>query len=124
MFSITLPGRPITKKNSQQIFINRSTGKPFITQSEQYKQYENECLWRLKGQAVGIRENVHLVCQYWLPNKRGWPDLVGLIQSTQDILEKAGVLLDDKQVVSLDGSEIAGIDKDNPRVEVFIYERP
>jgi Holliday junction resolvase RusA-like endonuclease len=48
--------------------------------------------------------------------------LVGLIQATQDILQAAGILDDDKHVVLLDGSEIAGLDKVNPRAEIMIEE--
>ena len=34
-FTILLP--PVTKKNSQQILVNKRTGKPFIMPSKKYK---------------------------------------------------------------------------------------
>jgi Holliday junction resolvase RusA-like endonuclease len=124
MISIILPGRPITKKNHERICVNSKTGKHFIRQSEQYEQYETDCLWRIKAQYRGpvLTEPISLKCLYWLPNRKGWPDLAGLIQATQDILQKAGVIENDKQVVSLDGSRIMGVDKDYPRTEVYICE--
>jgi Holliday junction resolvase RusA-like endonuclease len=57
-----------------------------------------------------------------MPDRRSEPDLIGLIQATQDILEKAKVITNDKYVTSLDGSRIAGYDKENPRVEIEIKE--
>ena len=116
---ITLPGRPITKKNSQVI-----TKAGRIIPSKQYREYEEECLWRLKsyrGPKFGGKK-VWLKCEYYMPNRRSWPDLIGLLQATQDILEKAGIYDDDKQVVSLDGSRIAGVDKESPRAEIRIEE--
>lgn len=35
-----IPLPPITKKNSQQILVNRRTGRPFIAPSKAYKKYE------------------------------------------------------------------------------------
>ena len=48
------------------------------------------------------------------------PDLTNLLQATADILEKARVIENDKNIVSFDGSKIAGIDKANPRCEITI----
>lgn len=121
---ITIPGRPITKKNSQQITYNRHTGKRGLIQSQQYRDYETECLWILKSYR-GPRfkdSKLHVRCQYYMPNRRSWPDLMGLYQATADIIEKAGIIDNDRNIVSMDGSRIMGIDKENPRVEIFIEE--
>lgn len=121
---IILPGRPITKKNSQQIIINRRTGKPQVVQSEQYLRYETECLWRLK-QYRGPRfrgEKLHVKCKYYMPDRRSWPDLIGLMQASWDILEKSGIIDNDRNIVNPDGSRIMGVDRENPRAEIFIEE--
>ena len=57
-----------------------------------------------------------------MPDKRR-PDLLNLEQATADILEKARVIENDKNIVSFDGSRIAGIDKENPRTEIIIEGR-
>jgi hypothetical protein len=70
---------------------------------------------------------------YFLQDRRAYPDLNGLIQATQDIisdeysykdhrktLKRRWILADDRLVKSLDGCRIAGIDKDCPRVEIYI----
>lgn len=55
-----------------------------------------------------------------MPDKRSWPDLVGLLQATSDILTKAKIIDDDKWIVHYDGSRIVGVDKTEPRVEIEI----
>ena len=118
-----IPGRPITKKNSQQIRRNKTTGKAFIAQSEAYQNYETECLWRLKTyRGPKFAGSVHLQTRYWMPDRRSWPDLPGLYQATADILEKAGIIDNDRDIVCMDGSRIEGVDKENPRVEVVVEE--
>ena len=120
---LTLPGRPITKKNSQRILTNHKTGKPFVDQSEAYKRYEEECLWRLLSfRAPRYSGKLMMTARYWMPDRRSWPDLFGLLQSTADILQKAKIIENDRDIVRLDGSEIVGVDKENPRVEIEITE--
>lgn len=121
VIDITLKGRPATKKNSGRI-ISRN-GKPIIIPSEAYKGYEDACLWQLAGKKLHISGIVVVECKYYLPNKRSWPDLIGLLQATSDILTKAKVIDDDKWICSYGESCIAGIDKDNPRAEVRIMDR-
>ena len=62
---------------------------------------------------------INLQILYYMPDKRR-PDLLNLEQATADILEKARVIENDRNIVSFDGSRIAGIDKENPRVEIVI----
>ena len=121
VIDITLKGRPATKKNSGRI-ISRN-GKPIIIPSETYINYEESCLWQLTGKKFYISGIVVVECRYYLPNKRSWPDLIGLLQATSDILTKAGVIDDDKWICSYGDSCIAGIDKENPRVEIRIMDR-
>ena len=121
MIDITLKGRPAAKKNSGRI-ISRN-GKPIIIPSEAYKNYEDACMWQLAGKKLHISGIIVVECKYYLPNKRSWPDLIGLLQATSDILTKAKVIDDDKWICSYGNSCIAGIDKDNPRAEIRIMDR-
>lgn len=117
---IVLTGRPITKKNHQTIARNRRTGRPYVLQSERYRQYEEDCLKQLMACRARFAGPVRMKCLYWMPNRRGSPDLLGLLQATADILEEAGVIDNDRNVVSFDGSRIMGVDKQNPRVEIEV----
>lgn len=121
VIDIVFKGRPVTKKNSGRI-ISRN-GKPIIIPSEAYKNYEDTCMWQLAGKKLHISGIIVVECKYYLPNKRSWPDLIGLLQATSDILTKAKVIDDDKWICSYGDSCIAGIDKDNPRAEIRIMDR-
>jgi len=118
-----IPGRPITKKNSSRIIINARTKRPMVIPSPQYKEYEQAALWHLK-QYVGptFGGPVRVRALYWLPDRRSRPDLLGLEEATADILEAAGIVANDRMIVSWDGSRIAGYDKERPRVEIEITE--
>jgi Holliday junction resolvase RusA-like endonuclease len=120
---LTLAGRPITKKNSQS-FVTLKNGRKFLLQKPAYLQYEKECLWQIKAQYKGemITSKISLQVHYYMPDKRV-PDLINLLQATADILEKAMVIDNDKNIISLDGSAIIGIDKINPRCEITIEGR-
>ena len=48
----TINGNPVTKKNSQQILVNRATGRPFISPSKKYKEYEANAIADLMEQGV------------------------------------------------------------------------
>ena len=122
-YTFVIPGRPITKKNSQQIF-RRGKGRPFITQSKAYKKFEQSAVRELLPQKTEetITKKVDLCVKYYMPNYASWPDLIGLLQATSDILEKAGIIENDKNIKHYgfrgNHSEIVGVDKDNPRTEI------
>jgi Holliday junction resolvase RusA-like endonuclease len=116
---LEIPGRPITKKNHGQVKVRG--GRRYHVQSDAFYEYEQMALiWLLQWGNQYIPGEVEVTCLYWLPNKRGWPDLIGLLQGTSDILQKAGFIENDKNIISYDGSRIIGIDKENPRCEIKI----
>lgn len=119
MVKITIPLPPITKKNHQEIRRNRKTGKPFIAQSRQYEQYEQQALWFIRP-TQPIIEPVNVKCIFYMQTRRR-VDLVNLLEAIDDILVRAGVLADDncKIVAGHDGSRVM-YDKDNPRTEIEI----
>ena len=99
------------------------TGKPFIIQSKQYLAYEKDCLQQLKYLYCfpTITGQLSMKALYYMPTKAR-PDLLNLLQASADILEKAKVIENDKNIYSFDSSRIMGIDKHNPRVEIEIEE--
>ena len=118
---LVILGRPATKKNSGQIvrvgrFRKLLPSKAFIV-------YERKALEQLKDyDMLHFTGSLQMTVRYYLPDRRWWPDLIGLLQGTSDILQKAGIYDDDKYIVSYDGSCIAGLDKENPRCEIEIKE--
>ena len=102
---IPLMTRP--KKNSQQIYINKNTGKRFVTQSDRYKEFEQNCGYFLNRYAKNINYPINLKCTFYVSDKRR-RDLVNLLEAIQDILVKYGVIADDNYniVRSVDNSRI------------------
>lgn len=118
-FTINLP--PISKKNSQQILVNRATGRPFIMPSSKFKEYEDAAMWYIPKQTA-ICEPVTVKCLFYMPTHRKC-DLTNLLEAVDDIMVKAGLLEDDNYtiIVSHDGSRVL-YDKEKPRTEVFIQK--
>jgi len=116
----TIPIAPRTKKNSQQIRKNRETGRQWISQSDAYRQYENDCGYFLKP--YGINTPVNVKALYYLPTKRK-TDITNLHSALHDVLVKHGVVEDDnyKIIAATDGSRVY-VDKEHPRTEVEITE--
>lgn len=119
MIKITIPLAPISKKNSQRILINNRTRKPFIMPSAAYKDYEREAALYLP-RGVFINAPVNVKCLFYMPTRRKC-DLTNLLEAIDDILVKAGVLVDDNFTVveSHDGSRVL-YDKERPRTEIYI----
>lgn len=116
-FIVNLP--PISKKNSQQILINKATGRPFIMPSKQYKEYEKAALWFIP-KVETIDKPVNVQCLFYMPTRRKC-DLVNMQEAILDVMVKAGLLADDNYsiVQSMNGSRVL-YDKENPRTEVYI----
>lgn len=114
----TLYGRPITKKNSQQIIKAGKYRK--IIPSERYKIYEKDCLYQLKQKPRAEGGPWNMQCVYYMPTRHR-VDLVNLLEATCDIMVAAGIIEDDnsKIIAGHDGSRVK-YDKRNPRVEITL----
>lgn len=125
IWSGTITGVPVTKKNSQQIRRNSRTDKRFIAQSNRYQSFEQAALWQLKGsepdEPICVPVRVEEV--FYVPDRRR-RDLTNLEEAVDDILVAAGIIKDDCWSIldNHDGSHVQ-IDKDNPRVEIKIYTK-
>lgn len=118
---ITIPIQARSKKNSQQIFWNKKTGRPFVTQSKLYKEFEQECSLYLKRYAMNIDYPIELKCVFYFKDKRK-RDIVNYLNAIQDILVKYKVIADDnyKIVASVDGSRIIYDKSIEPKIEIEI----
>ena len=121
MLTYILYGAPRTKKNSQQIHRN-AAGRPFVAPSRAFTEYERSCLAQIKTPYRPISAAVNVKCVYYMPTKHR-VDLTNLLEATDDILVKAGVLTDDcaAVVAGHDGSRVL-LDRQRPRVEIEIAE--
>jgi Holliday junction resolvase RusA-like endonuclease len=122
MLKITIPGQPRPKKNNQVMV----KGRNLLLQSKPWREYEKFCIgtkrkpgWLMQWGNVCYREPVQMTCLYWRQDRRP-TDLLNLLAGTSDLLEKAGIISNDRLVVSVDGSRIMGVDRAAPRVEIEI----
>jgi len=122
IYEAMIPLNPRTKKNSQQIVMNRKTGRPFLVQSKEYKEYEKNSGWFLKIPDKPIETPVNVKCVFYRENRIRC-DLTNLLEAVDDILVAYGVLSDDNYnvIVGHDGSRVY-VDKDNPRTEITIED--
>lgn len=118
-YTIKLP--PVSKKNSQQILMNKKTGRPFIMPSRKFKEYEEQAAWFLKPRPPRpIDCPLTIKCLFYMPTRRR-VDLTNLLEAADDVLVNEKIIADDHCgiVVSHDGSRVL-YDKDNPRTEITI----
>ena len=120
LYEAVIPLNPRTKKNSQQIVINKKTGRPFVMQSSKYKEYEKNCGYFLKKLPEPISEPVNVKCVFYRETRIRC-DLVNLENAILDILCLYGIIADDNRnvVYSMDGSRVF-CDKTKPRTEITI----
>lgn len=122
MLKFTVPLPPVTKKNSQQILINKATGRPFIMPSAKFKQYEKQAALFIPKLRQPINKPVNVKCLFFMATRRRC-DLTNLLEAIDDVMVKCGLLADDDFTViySHDFSRVL-YDKDNPRTEIEISE--
>lgn len=120
VISFTVPIPPISKKNSQQILINKATGRPFIMPSKQYKDYEKIALLFMPKLIRPIDFPCNVKCLFYMPTHRKC-DLTNLLEAIDDIMVKSG-LLDDDNFTIIESHDYSRIlyDKENPRTEIYI----
>lgn len=128
MFNIIIPGQPRTKKNSQ-VPITLPNGKPTIVNGKIFAKYERACLKHLKDwllfatreerRLLPVSEPCHVRALYYLKDRRSEPDINNLQAATADILQKAGIISNDKLIEHWDGSRRV-FGTPNPRVDIFI----
>lgn len=94
---ILLIGRVASKKNSKQIVFNRKTHKPFIKSSKAFEGFEQMALWQLKRYKSVFTTPVRIHYRFELKGKESI-DADNAQASINDVLQKAGILDNDKLV--------------------------
>lgn len=125
--TLVIPGPPRTKKNSQRIFVNKRTGTRFVVPSKAAKDWNTRATDRLAARLddVLLASNGRLAsgaavnCNAQIYRDRNSGDAVNYYQAIADALEDAGMVANDKQIVSWDGSRMH-VDRKNPRVEITL----
>jgi Holliday junction resolvase RusA-like endonuclease len=123
---LVITGQPVILKNGKMICFNKKTGSRFIKSNERVERYNEAAMFQLKSQwknqppitvPVGIKM---IFFGHWHRASETIPDLSNLYEAPQDLLQKAGVLLNDRQIEHHDGSRrVCLCDLDCPDKEVI-----
>jgi hypothetical protein len=121
---IVLPGEVPSKKNSRRLIQNKHTGKKMSIPSKAYQEWEqkNEMellrFYKLRG-----AQKVGMVAMKFYVGTTQPCDLTNKAESVMDLLVKGRFLRDDNfYYVPRVFLEYCGLDRKNPRVEIFIYQ--
>lgn len=122
MIRFVITGAPRTAKNHQRIVTNKKTGKSFIIAGKSAKGWGTDAVNQLAEQKPypswpAIACPVHVRALIYRDRDLG--DLDNYAHAVGDALQKAGVIVNDKQIESWDGSRKL-IDRVRPRVEITI----
>lgn len=110
---IIIKGRIPSKKNSR---INTKSGRSFP--SSKYTSWHKDASLQIKSQKVETINTKKLKLVFHLPDNRR-TDLTNKAESVMDLLVDLGLLEDDSwQIVNEILLVGAGVDKENPRVEI------
>lgn len=116
----TIAGAPRTKKNSQQIWLNKRTGARFIAPSKCANNWTQIAVRQLIEQRADALELARpLNCCALIYRERSTGDACNYYQAIADALEASGAVVNDKWIVSWDGSRLL---KDSviPRTEIVL----
>jgi Holliday junction resolvase RusA-like endonuclease len=115
---MTIYGPPRTKKNHSRVV--RAGRFTKVLPSEAYERWESIAVPQMRiawAGRIAISYPINVRATFYRDANRG--DAVGYYQALADALEVAGVIADDKFIVSWDGTRMA-VDRKRPRVEVEI----
>lgn len=133
--SFTVPGAPRTKKNHGEVVFNGprcpccKRGKfPKVLPSPQFREWNEQAqLWLMKVKVVNPPEGpqrrraiaVEVNCRALFYRDKLTGDANGYYQALADALEEAGIVENDRLIVSWNGSLLLK-DAKNPRIEVTL----
>lgn len=103
LFRCQIPGRPYVKKNVAKFYKGR------LVYSANYRAWAETALLYVRQAMIGsnlfpIRDPLILSAHFHFETRQSEPDLSALYEGIQDILQCAGVVVNDRQIVSHDGS--------------------
>lgn len=123
--SLIYYGTVYSKKNSKRIVRNRATGKMMLISSAAAKANEEDMIYQFATQRPlePLRPPLRIAIGIYQPNNFR-RDLDNQQTAVLDALKSAEIIMDDdfKNVSKL-SVEFKGVDKNNPRAEVFIEGR-
>lgn len=120
---LIIPGNVPSQKNGKSIAVNRKTGSRFIRSNDRVLAWQKMAQIELVSQFKGFNVTdypISITLVFFYDNRRRH-DLDNSCAGTMDALVKAGVIVDDNvNYVDCITLQYGGIDKQNPRVEIYL----
>lgn len=122
---LTIEGNTPSQKNRKIISVNQATGRPFLRSAKAVKDWQKFAADRLTEQFRGCVVRgypVTVTLVFYFDSKRRH-DLDNATSTVMDALVAAAILTDDStKYVDCLQIQYGGVDKLNPRAEVFLDE--
>jgi Holliday junction resolvase RusA-like endonuclease len=108
----TLTGRVISKKNNNKFWNGR------VVKTKAWQRFEETALWQLKSQKRKTLTGPVYVDYCFLMKGKGASDGDNMQTSINDLLEKSGIIENDKQIRAWSGRIFGGQDEYTTEVEI------
>ena len=118
LFKCTISGRCAVKKNNKRVF--KRHGRTIVLSSEKVLAWERLALpliIRAKTRPM-IDFPVEARFKFYFKNRQHEPDVSNLTEAPQDLLQKAGVIQNDKLIVRIVAEKFFG---EEPRTEIELW---
>jgi len=102
---IKITGRPISKKNSRRLFVRG--GRVINLPSSAYENFKEQALWQLKKYKEKYTGPIKVEYTFQMKGKLN-TDLDNLQAGINDLLQDAGIIDDDKNIISVVANKYSG----------------
>lgn len=117
---VTIPGRVMVLKNSKRVIFRGPRRRASVLPSPQYSKWERHAAnWlrlSFKGHLIDWPCEAHF--KFYFQNRQGEADVSNLIEGPADVLQKVGILKDDKLIMRVVAEKFFGSE---PRCEISFY---
>lgn len=120
---LIITGKVPSQKNGKEIAINKKTGQRFVRSNDRVKSWQEDAIKQLGDQFDGLSITGYpigiTIVTYFGDLRRH--DLDNACSGVMDAMVKAGIIKDDSvQFVDCLTLQYGGLDRENPRVEIFL----
>lgn len=112
LFKVEIPGRVGIKKNSKQII--KTSGRPFLISSKKFTAWERVASMHIYAKLHSfyaqyrfpLKEPMELEAEFYFKNHSGEADLSNCLSGPEDVLQKCGIILNDKLIYEIKAKKI------------------
>lgn len=125
LFQTVIPGRVVSKKNSKRIVsIGGNSKRQYVIPSEAYLVWSRHALVELRQQrimnlSIALSGPLELEIRFYFQNHQHELDLDNCLGGPLDVLQKAGIIENDKQIVAIRAEKHFGHE---PRTEIKLFK--